>query len=374
MKTGLLSVIVGSLLVAMTTSGAQTLTLGADPVVTIGEGADPSSQFNDVVGVTRLSSGEIAVVNVMPPEIRLFSAGGEFERLVARRGSGPGELSFPYWFGQSGDSLFAYDFGLTRITVFDMRADHVTTAPFAPTGAPGRMAIIGHLSGHSWLAYTVQPFPQPGEEPLFRDTTTVGIWRDDSTTIRTIGRFPNVPYLAIRDPGSARMQSTLDRLRPWTAFLAIGSRIWVGIPESEEILVYDANGSLATRIPVPFPHRPFAPDDARRARDRILASARTAAGSDRLRLIYDVSKRKDMAPALSRLLPGRSGLVWVEQYREDANLGGVPYAALDATGRIVRRLQSPPGVRLFDIDDDYAVGVRRNADDVETVVVYRIVR
>ncbi len=373
MKTGALALATGSLLVAMTAPGAQTLRLGASPVVAIGEGTDPSSQFNGVVGVVRLTSGEIAVVNGTPPEIRLFSADGRFERLVARQGSGPGEIAMPYWYGRSNDSLFLFDIGLARITVFDMDANHITTIPFVPRGAPGRMVVMGHVSGNTWLAYTVQGFPRRNDEGPFRDTTEVGVWREDSATVRTIGRFPNVAYYGYQAPGRPAAESTIDGLRPWSAFLATDGRIWVGIPENDDLVVYDPNGSVGRRVRVPFPRRAFSPDASRGARDRAMSRARTAADSARTRRIYDASKRKDLAPAFSRLLPGRSGVVWVEQYREDAEAGGAVYAALDPSGRVVRRLQGPAGVRLFDIGDDYAAGVRRNVDDVEVAVVYRIV-
>ena len=65
--------------------------------------------------------------------------------------------------------------------------------------------------------------------------------------------------------------------------------------------------------------------------------------------------------------------VCLEAYRAGRD-EATDYVAIDAKGRVSGQFHGPPAVRFFDIGADYALGVHRDSDDVDTVVLYRISR
>jgi hypothetical protein len=350
---------------------SQTLKISAQPTVVIGADGDTTAQFTAIGGLGRLSTGEIAVFNAVPVDIRLFSPTGKFVRRVARPGGGPGELGAVYWFGRSGDSLMTFDLVQARITVFDVPRSQVATIPFAPTKVPSRLVVSGALANGSWVVATTS-FSRTHVDGPARDSTTIGIWRAGTDGMQPIGAFPNLAYFYKNVPTGLAMN--LDALAAHTTFLTVGSELWVGVPEASSIAVYDATGKLARQVRVPFEPIRFDNAELRRVRDRRLAAAKRAADSALISAMFDGSARPlGTRPAFSRLVLGRDGRVWVESFRVD-RASSAEYIALDRTGKVVARLTSPPGVRFWDIGPDYALGVRKDEDDVETVELFSIVR
>lgn len=374
---GTVSAVRGAFLVctalAVRTAACQTVRLSAEPILTIGR-SDSTTEFVGLVAVTRLSTGEIAVVNGQPPEIRLFSPSGKFLRLLARPGSGPGELASPYWFGRSGDSLMTYDVSLARLTIYSTAAHKISTLTFQPRGAPGRMAVIGYAGSGTWLVSTLpSPFPPFHADGQFRDSTTIGLWSGDTTTVRLIGRFPNFSLFAYNAPGTRATSTAFDRLGANTVFHAAGQRIWIGDPYADQLMVYTASGHLGRRVRVPVQRKIFAPSAVEKARDAALAAVRRGLDSARIRAQYDVSKRSGPAPAFSRIVPGAANSVWLEEFRE-LRSDATEYLGLDSTGARIGHLQGPPGVRFHEIGAAYAIGVLKDPDGVDMVVLYRIIR
>jgi hypothetical protein len=347
--------------------GGQTWKLSAQPTVVIGADGDTAAQFTHVMAVARFTNGEIAVLNALPFDIRLFSPAGKFVRRLARPGAGPGELGMVWWASRSGDSLLTYAMDQARITVFDVPRSKVATIPFVPTKVPGRMLVIGRLANGSWLAATWPPSLSRHPDGPYRDTTIVGFWRSGVEGMRTVGTFPNLAFFA--DNGGTEF----DLLTANTAFLVVGNELWVGTPEIRTITVYDATAKLVRQIRIPLEPARFDAAELRRVRDRRLSSVKRPADSARTSAMFAASKRPLGGPTFSRLLLGSDGRIWVEAFRLD-RASSTEYVALDRTGRVVGRLTSPPGVRFSDIGADYALGVRKDENDVEIVELYTIVR
>jgi hypothetical protein len=351
---------------------AQTWKVSAQPTVVIGADGDTAAQFTNVGGVARFSTGEIAVVNAFPWEIRLFSSAGKFVRRLARSGNGPGELNFVFWYGRSGDSLLAYDLSQARITVFDVPRSKVATIPFAPTKVPGRMLVHGLMTNGTWLIATFPPpVGAPHPDGPYRDSTTLGFWRSGTDGMQTLGIFGNFAFFA-HNVGP-RTTAEFDVLNANSTFLPVGNELWVGIPDARSIAVYDAGGKLAREIRVPLEPARFDAAEVRRIRDLRLTTRKSATDSARTSAMFAGSKRTLGGPSFSRLLLGSDGRIWIEAFRLD-RASSTEYVALDRTGRVLGRLTGPPGVRFSDIGADYALGVRKDENDVEIVELYTIVR
>jgi len=281
----------------------------------------------------------------------------------------------PWWFGHMGDSLFISDIALSRITVFDVPRAAVSTIVSAPRGAPSRMIVSGRLARGPWLVVSLpRPFSEQHAEGPFRDSTVLGFWSGDTTAVRIIGQFPNFAYFGYNPSRfGAGASAGIDRLTPISSFIAVGDRLWVGDPRNDDVLVYDTSVTHPARIRVPLPHAPFSPAAVHRARDRALATAKRALDSARTMAMFDLATRPRNAPAFSRLLPGANGGVWIEAYRATRD-EGTEYVGIDATGRVTGRFRGPAQVRFLEIGSDYALGVHRDANDVDSVVLYRLGR
>lgn len=69
------------------------------------EGDDPNVTFGDVRSVQAASDGTIYVLDEQAAEVRVFDSSGEYQRTIARRGEGPGEIGAANGILLSGDTL-----------------------------------------------------------------------------------------------------------------------------------------------------------------------------------------------------------------------------------------------------------------------------
>ncbi len=78
---------------------------------------DAPEALGRVAGMAVDDSGRVIVYDAMPPRILRFHPNGAFDRIVAREGSGPGEIRFAA-LGLFHDTLVVHDATLKRVTVF----------------------------------------------------------------------------------------------------------------------------------------------------------------------------------------------------------------------------------------------------------------
>ncbi len=102
---------------------------------------------------------------------------------------------------------------------------------------------------------------------------------------------------------------------------------------------------------------------------------------------YDYSER---FPAVARLVLALDGALWVMVYPEVlspigstqllsplgtvANPLGALWRVLDDTGAVLGELRTPPGFFALENGHDYLLGVTLDSLDVETVVLYDIIK
>ncbi len=91
-------------------------TLSADPILQIGTAdGPPELQFHRVEGAIKLTDGRIVVADAGSGEIRFYDETGRFLLATGGLGDAPGEYRQITGLGVgTGDSLWAYDFGLRR--------------------------------------------------------------------------------------------------------------------------------------------------------------------------------------------------------------------------------------------------------------------
>ncbi len=109
------------------------------------------------------------------------------------------------------------------------------------------------------------------------------------------------------------------------------------------------------------------------ARAREVELVRDQATRDLVETKYSATYLPRHLPAFQALVPGTSGELWVQV--PDANRAApARYVVLSANGSPIARVAVATGFRVTDVGRDYVVGVRRNADGVETVRIYALTR
>ncbi len=102
-------------------------------VVRIGAADGGPKSFGRVMDATFDTRGRIIVADDLNHEVKVFSANGEYVGTVGREGRGPGEFQSP-WVVATGpaDSLFVWDSGLARISVFSPNLEFARSMPVPP--------------------------------------------------------------------------------------------------------------------------------------------------------------------------------------------------------------------------------------------------
>ena len=347
--------------------------LSSSPTLIIGDEADPAKTFSFLAAAVRLSTGEIAVVDRGSYGLRLFDAAGRFIGTFGRQGSGPGEFQSVRWIGRSQDSLFLHDWRQARISLYHAR----TLAPFAKVEARNTQELLdvaGRMRDGSWLVATMRAVDLAHPQGVYRDTVRVGVLGAHGLSdVTWLGTFPGQSLFAFNPFRAPRAIVVAGfPFGPNTWYVAAGTRVWIGDAAHPRLLAFDAKGTVQARIALGGGPRPPDRGILTRMRDEQLATTDSQMRPMR-RALYDEAARMRDTPYFTRLVPGVSGEVWVEEHCPDKP-GPCGYTAVSAEGIPVAEVATPAGVRLHDVGWDYVVGVHADPDGVESVRVYRLAR
>jgi hypothetical protein len=118
---------------------------GFEEVLTIGEAAgDPDYQFGQIAGLDATSDGRILVLDNQAQHVKVFSAGGVFERTVGQAGSGPGEFGpgAAVLMVGTADTVIVPDAGNQRVNVILLGEGESTSFPLSfEEGIPMRWQV-----------------------------------------------------------------------------------------------------------------------------------------------------------------------------------------------------------------------------------------
>lgn len=100
-----------------------------------------------------------------------------------------------------------------------------------------------------------------------------------------------------------------------------------------------------------------------------LAAATTPEDRQRIERVYSIMDFPDSLPHFDDMVTADDGSVWVKRY---LSIAPRRWYVFDKDGRWLGSLDLPDRFTLKGISDDLVYGVSRDADDVESVTVYRI--
>jgi hypothetical protein len=347
--------------------------LSPQPVVDIGGGGSQEHDLFRAWSPVRLSDGRIVVANGGSRELRFYTGDGAFVRSVGRRGDGPGEFQGLRWVRRlRGDSLITFDFRQMRFAVFDssgafargFRLLSTTEVPFA--------SILDMFADGSFLA---QGFANTGGKSpsgLQRYGSPLYHFGPDGTLLTDLGMFGgNEVYYVALAGGGFRAHEPFFPL--YTYRVAAGDRLYIAANDTYELRGHTLDGKLVNLVRVVRPPVAVTEEHLRLDGERRMAQA----GSDERRRamssVLDEIPVPETFPAYQKVLIDEEINIWVREYTLPG-AAQATWAVFDSTGVLLGRLAAALRFEPYDIGSNYVLGLWRDADDVEHVRMYELVK
>jgi hypothetical protein len=353
------------------------LEIGGDPA----KGGDTLYEFVRVNGAARLTDGRIAVAVDGALAIRFYDAQGRFAQAAGRSGDGPGEFrQLMGLHALRGDTLFITDLG--EVEWYTADGQFVRRGASRATNEqgfiwPGAVLDDGSYVGLDWNDMSpLDPGSRIRNLPLVQVSA-------DVQRIDTLGMLP-----AMEAPVDATPFGRRRVFSPAASLAAGGDGVYYGFPNRYEVTMYDRGGRVVRRIR--RAHTPQRVTEGERTAYREYALQ--AALSDRShpttreraeRFIGELVFAEEF-PAFQTLLVDRAGYLWVKRYDyRDSFLTPGPsttetidvpthWDVFDPEGVWLCSVELPARFTPFEIGADYALGLARDADEIEQIHLYRL--
>ena len=335
---------------------------GEQPSLSIGSvGSGEADQLFRVTDATRLPDGRIVIANTGSNELRVFNTDGSHAGTWGGRGEGPGEFTsyspsaVALW---PGDSVAAANPWASRLSLFDGDGNHGRGVRL-DTSLRNVVDLLpdGKIftSGGGGLEPTMT-----GTTGLVRSNAEWGILAADGTLHASLGKFPGSEFWATFGSDGSIQGGRPHPFGRGTLGAVWGDLVAIGVQDSYEIKAFAADGSLVRIV-----RREGDPESPTRA-DQDAYWERRYADLPKEERIERLNEVRDMPlvdayPAFAGIMADRAGYLWVREYR------GAAWTVFDPEGRIQGLVETPPGLRIFEIGEDYILGWRYDELGVEYV-------
>jgi hypothetical protein len=342
-------------------------TLDSAPMKIVPDDAKPETLFGRVRGTMRLRDGRIAVLDIAGHRVLLFEPNGTFDRSLGREGQGPGELAQPWRLVRAaGDTIGVYDReGHLELLALSGEGARRVRIPTTKDGSPAQ--VFGTFAAGDYLAI-LNEFPGkigPGTLPLYSTFQVMGQNGEAGTTL---GRHQSAQFTFRDVNGQLQQVETLFWAEPGMAALPAG---YVYCRATElNCEVRSRDGVLVRIVRSHVSSRTVTDADVDELAGIRLADVRTAADSISVRRSVASAERMERFPVTSVIRTDARGRLWMRQYVWHPADTTAHWIVFDPTGKLLGTVTMPADFQVFDVGDDYVLGVQRGADDVEEVVMY----
>ena len=354
--------------------------IGPGPLSIGSVDGDEPYLFNGAVSAAKLPDGRIVVADGSSRELRMFDSAGTHVMTRGGEGEGPGEFWWlSYVAAWPGDSIVAWFPRRGRIAVFDSDGSYGRSFSVwsdCPPWCPTPLAVRGDgtvLTTH------------PGEAS---DSAVLEIRDGDGGVLASLDKQLDREQRRWKDDRGANWSEGTPYGRSLAKGLW-GDLIVASHTSRYEIRAFRADGALARIVRREHTPRATTPADFDRYRERELAEystrlSRAVPGRPTAELDYILSLRRktieatpmaDTFPAFSSFIADAAGHLWVREYDFPGEERPAPlWTVFEPDGRVLGYLETPPGLRIFEIGEDYILGRTRDELGVEAVQVWPLER
>lgn len=387
-----------TLILALAAWGAFPLMAGAQARRTLARpDAEFSEPFTQVTGVRELKDGRVVAIDSRDKIVQVvdFKAGSGVK--VGREGSGPGEYAFPMRIlPLPGDSSGVYDMLNSRMLVVlpnGKAGPFITIDQPATQGPGGGMVRIGsaaprYADARGRLYWTGQPFSPPAEGGPPRSADSVPVIRYDRATKKLDSlAWLRVPKGNIQTSGGGgNMQVRMGVANPFAprdewAVTPDGRVVVLRSPEYRvEWYGQTGKSSSATiaydKVKVTEKHKEQW-RESRKSQTSVMVTVNNGQRSVRTgpppANIPDPGNWPEVMPPFleNAVFVAPNGLVWVNRTRE-AGDESADFDVIDASGKVVMKVELPKKVRLVGLGNGVVYGVRTDEDDLQYLQRYTL--
>ena len=338
---------------------------GGEPIFAVGDAADDDRyQFYMVRGVARLSDGSVAVADRGTKSVRIFNPMGEYVGSMGREGEGPGEFRDPYlMWALPGDTLWVGNSRPWHFNVFTAAGEFVRLV--RPNPAYANPSSSGGVLSNG---YSVNVRREGGGDDYRtpRDVLVDAHTRDGEL-IGTLMALEGRRY----GPPTGPINFVLDPLFEAAPSVdATGTTIAVANGRDPEVRLLDNEFRLRRIIRWHDSDRDVAAAHVNAWREDYVERRGGEEGRNPVTdlMVSEDRPVADHFPALSRIAVGRDGRVWVRRYPKPQESPG--WLVFEADGGFLCHFEPVPGLNVWEFGADYLLGTREDALGVESVVIF----
>jgi hypothetical protein len=348
------------------------------PVLEIGfqEGEDPYL-LNRVKGATVSSQGTVVVANGGDCSIRAFDRNGEMVWTSGRCGEGPEEFERILGIFGARDRLYVRQYPQASLRILDTLGTFTGTAfPSIPADFRSSDPLGVFEDGSVLLGDRNRPNVDMGP---FQVSYTVGRLQADGR----IDTLTTLPFL-----NSVRHQSGFGGTERPMKILSLAihrDRIYYSWPARYEIKILDPEGNLETVIRRDSKPIAVSEEYVQEIRDRTMRGEGGVGGPPGfLREIVDEMVFSEFHPAHHGFQVDKSGHLWVrvadprrfDYGRTPARIFDEPssWDIFNPDGVWLGIVRTPPRFDLYEVGEDYVLGLWRDELEVEYVRKYELIR
>ena len=347
---------------------------GTQPSLSIGSvTSGEADELFRVLDATLFADGRIVIANAGSGELRVFNADGSHSETWGRQGEGPGEFSsgpgtVAHW---PGDSIAAP--GGYRVSLFDMDGNHGRDVSLDAT----RLGVIDMLpDGKIFTSGSLILNPEiRGSPGLVRYYVEWAVLDANGALHASLGRFPMFEEWAIEVEADGRVWETPHPFGRGTKGAVWGNLVVIGVQDSYEIRAFAVDGSLVRIVRRKGDPRRSTQADQDAYWARLVADRPPEQRAEALRSVRDMPL-VDSYPAFEEIVTDLAGYLWVREYRmfDMFGEGDVVWTVFDPEGRIEGLVETPPGLEVFEIGEDYVLGLVEDELGVEYVQLWSLDR
>ena len=334
-------------------------------------GANPGDYtFQGIHPGTILPDGSAVVSDVFNGELVVVSPDGATHEVLAGPGEGPGEVGYVgavYALGQ--DRVLAADRDLGRVTVFAGGSVERTVDIRSAYG----LGVLG-ISSSGQLLMATSSFRSGFEEPWLPGH--MARFDMETSALDTVASYD----FASRPPPGLRW----DPISAFGRVAGVAGEFVYTRSDKPEVTWRSPDGTVTQIVrwqaeAAPLTEELLAGIEAGlRAGNRMANPGAADAAIDRMTdenmAVYRARIGGPM-PLFAIPLGDREGRVWLPSWRPGAAREGAShYTVISADGEWLGTVEGPPGLRILDVAHGLVLGVQRDEMDVESVVLYEMVR
>lgn len=357
---------------------------GISPEAILVLGADegrPDELFQHVTEARFGPAGSIVVADLTSRRVIQFSESGELVGILGGPGEGPGEFRAPSRVFFSGDTIVVVEGMLVRAQSFlDGEVIEVRRGPLrdlvgastAGISLPrGRAAWDRLEDGSVLMEVRGWVDAEPGAT---RESVLLARWRPHESRVDSLLVLRGGP-VQVRVNAEGRVIADVPHLAGRLTGIASNGMVHTNDGLSWGLTTYDQDGEVIRISRVDRPLEALTQQVQSRWRDHMLArfGQQNEAAPSRLRELFDESPFADSIGSYSSLVADQLGRVWAQELvGEDWDRVPNAYHVFDRDGRYLGPVSVPEGLRVTDATEDRLAGVHVDAQDVQTVRIYRL--